>query len=431
LKKKSINLISLGCSKNLVDSEIILNQIQANNYTIKFNSNEKTNIVMINTCGFINDAKEESINTILHYANEKNNGNIDKLYVFGCLSQRYKTDLKKTIPEVDDFFGVNNYSEIITGIKANYKKELIGERIITTPKHFAYLKISEGCNRTCSFCAIPLIRGKHISKPIEAIIAEAKFLASKGVKELLIIAQDLSYYGLDIYKEQKLPELITDISKIDGIEWIKLHYFYPANFPTQILDVIKNNPKVCKYIDIAFQHISDNMLSKMKRNINKQKTIELINLIRAKIPQIHIRTTILVGHPHETTSDFNELVNFVQTSKFERLGTFTYSNEENTYAGDNYKDNISEKTKQKRAEKIMNIQQEISTQINANKIGQTLKVIIDRKEQKKYIGRTEFDSPEVDNEVIITSKNKLTIGNFYNVKITDSSEFDLIGNTIF
>lgn len=386
---------------------------------------------MINTCGFINDAKEESINTILHYANEKNNGNIDKLYVFGCLSQRYKTDLKKTIPEVDDFFGVNNYSEIITGIKANYKKELIGERIITTPKHFAYLKISEGCNRTCSFCAIPLIRGKHISKPIEAIIAEAKFLASKGVKELLIIAQDLSYYGLDIYKEQKLPELITDISKIDGIEWIKLHYFYPANFPTQILDVIKNNPKVCKYIDIAFQHISDNMLSKMKRNINKQKTIELINLIRAKIPQIHIRTTILVGHPHETTSDFNELVNFVQTSKFERLGTFTYSNEENTYAGDNYKDNISEKTKQKRAEKIMNIQQEISTQINANKIGQTLKVIIDRKEQKKYIGRTEFDSPEVDNEVIITSKNKLTIGNFYNVKITDSSEFDLIGNTIF
>ncbi len=431
MKKKSINLISLGCSKNLVDSEIILNQIQANNYTIKFNSNEKTNIVMINTCGFINDAKEESINTILHYANEKNNGNIDKLYVFGCLSQRYKTDLKKTIPEVDDFFGVNNYSEIITGIKANYKKELIGERIITTPKHFAYLKISEGCNRTCSFCAIPLIRGKHISKPIEAIIAEAKFLASKGVKELLIIAQDLSYYGLDIYKEQKLPELITDISKIDGIEWIKLHYFYPANFPTQILDVIKNNPKVCKYIDIAFQHISDNMLSKMKRNINKQKTIELINLIRAKIPQIHIRTTILVGHPHETTSDFNELVNFVQTSKFERLGTFTYSNEENTYAGDNYKDNISEKTKQKRAEKIMNIQQEISTQINANKIGQTLKVIIDRKEQKKYIGRTEFDSPEVDNEVIITSKNKLTIGNFYNVKITDSSEFDLIGNTIF
>lgn len=425
--KKSVNIITLGCSKNLVDSEFILKQLEANNYTVKYDSDDKTDVVILNTCGFINDAKEESIETILNYVDAKKAGLLDKLYVIGCLSERYKKDLQRDIPEVDKYFGVNNYEEIVTGINADYKKELVGERIITTPKHYAYLKISDGCDRTCSFCAIPLIRGKHISKPIEALVAEARFLASKGVKELILIAQDLSYYGLDIYKEQKLAELVEKLSEINGIEWIKLHYFYPANFPYSILEIIKNNPKVCKYIDIALQHISDNMLDKMKRNISKEKTYKLINDIRTAIPDIHIRTTILTGHPGETEQDFNELIEFVTNSKFERLGTFTYSEEENTLAGDKYDDDIPEKIKQERAEQIMEIQQNISAQINYNKIGKTLKVIIDKIEDNYFIGRTEFDSADVDNEVIIKTDEKLNIGEFYNIKIVESSDFDLIG----
>ena len=430
MQKKSVNIITLGCSKNLVDSEFILKQLEANNYSIKYDSNDKTDIVILNTCGFINDAKEESIETILNYVNAKKTGLIKKLYVIGCLSERYKNELQNDIPEVDKYFGVNNYKEIIEGINANYKKELIGERIITTPKHYAYLKISDGCDRTCSFCAIPLIRGKHISKPIEALMAEAKYLASKGVKELIVIAQDLSYYGLDIYKEQKLPELITQLSTIKGIEWIKLHYFYPANFPIEILNIIKNNPKVCKYIDIALQHISNNMLTKMKRNITKEQTYKLINKIKKEIPDIHIRTTILTGHPGETEQDFIELLEFVKEIKFERLGTFTYSEEENTFAGDKYTDDVPENIKEKRAEEIMNIQQNISAQINSKKIGKIFKVIIDKIENNYFIGRTEYDSADVDNEVIIKTNKKLKIGNFYNIRITESSDFDLIGDVV-
>ena len=425
--KKSVNIITLGCSKNLVDSEFILKQLEANDYIVKYDSNDKTDVVILNTCGFINDAKEESIDSILNYVNAKKAGLLDKLYVIGCLSERYKEELQRDIPEVDKYFGVNNYEEIIKGINADYKKELVGERVITTPKHYAYLKISDGCDRTCSFCAIPLIRGKHISKPIEALLAEAKYLASKGVKELILIAQDLSYYGLDIYKEQKLAELVEKLSEINGIEWIRLHYFYPANFPYNIISVIKNNPKVCKYIDIALQHISDNMLNKMKRNISKAQTLKLINDIRTAIPDIHIRTTILTGHPGETEQDFEELIEFITNSRFERLGTFTYSEEENTFAGDKYKDDIPDDVKAERAEQIMEIQQNISAQINANKIGKTLKVIIDKTENNYFVGRTEYDSADVDNEVIIKTDKHLKIGEFYNIKITEASDFDLIG----
>ena len=428
--KKSVNIITLGCSKNLVDSEFILKQLEANDYTVKYDSDDKTDVVILNTCGFISDAKEESIESILNYVNAKKAGLLDKLYVIGCLSERYKEELQRDIPEVDKYFGVNNYEEIVKGINADYKKELVGERVITTPKHYAYLKISDGCDRTCSFCAIPLIRGKHISKRIEALVAEAKYLASKGVKELILIAQDLSYYGLDIYKEQKLAELVEKLSEIENIEWIRLHYFYPANFPYNIIDVIKNNPKVCKYIDIALQHISDNMLSKMKRNITKEKTLKLIDDIRTAIPDIHIRTTILTGHPSETEQDFNELIEFVTNSRFERLGTFTYSEEENTYAGDEYTDDVPDDVKAERAEQIMEIQQNISAQINADKIGKTLKVIIDKTENNYFIGRTEYDSADVDNEVIIKTDKKLEIGKFYNIKITEASDFDLIGVVI-
>jgi len=426
MQKKSVNIISLGCSKNLVDSEILLNQFKANDFEIYHETNKKTDVVVINTCGFIDDAKEESIETIFNYVEAKKQGLIKKLFVVGCLSERYKDELKKDIPEVDDYFGVNNFKEIVEGLEIDYKKELIGERIITTPKHFAYLKISEGCDRTCSFCAIPLIRGKHISKPMEAILAEARYLVSKGVKELIVIAQDLSYYGLDIYKEQKLPELVEKLSEIEGLEWIRLHYFYPANFPYKILDIMQKKPNVCNYIDIALQHISDNVLSKMRRNISKQETYNLLNIIREKIPEINLRTTLLVGHPGETEQDFEDLKEFVTNVRFERMGVFTYSNEDNTFAKDNYKDNVSAETKQTRADEIMALQQDISYEINSSKIGKTFKVLIDKKEDDKFIGRTEFDSYEVDNEVVIYS-DKLELGKFYNIKITDASEFDLIG----
>jgi len=426
MQKKSVNIISLGCSKNLVDSETLLNQFKANDFEIYHETNKKTDVVVINTCGFIDDAKEESIETIFNYVEAKKQGLIKKLFVVGCLSERYKDELKKDIPEVDDYFGVNNFKEIVEGLEIDYKKELIGERIITTPKHFAYLRISEGCDRTCSFCAIPLIRGKHISKPMEAILAEARYLVSKGVKELIVIAQDLSYYGFDIYKEQKLPELVEKLSEIKGLEWIRLHYFYPANFPYKILDIMQKKPNVCNYIDIALQHISDNVLSKMRRNISKQETYNLLNTIREKIPEINLRTTLLVGHPGETEQDFEDLKEFVTSVRFERMGVFTYSNEDNTFAKDNYKDNISAETKQTRADEIMALQQDISYEINSSKIGKFFKVLIDKEEDNKFIGRTEFDSYEVDNEVVIYS-DKLEIGKFYNIKITDASEFDLIG----
>ncbi len=430
MEKKTVNLITLGCSKNLVDSEYILKQLEAGGYKIYHDSNKPAETVVINTCGFINDAKEESVETILQYVNAKEEGLIKNLYVIGCLSERYKKALEEDIPEVDKYFGVNNIKEIVEGINADYKKELVGERFITTPKHFAYLKISDGCDRTCSFCAIPLIRGKHISKPMEALLAEAKYLASKGVKELILIAQDLSYYGLDIYKEQKLAELVRKLSDIDGIEWIRLHYFYPANFPFDIIDEIKNNPKVCKYIDIALQHISDNMLKKMRRNINKEKTINLVKKLKSEIPNLHLRTTMLVGHPYETEADFNELIDFIEDVRFERLGAFAYSNEENTYAGDNYEDNIPESIKQQRLSALMEHQENIAYEINKSKIGKVFKVLIDRFENGLYYARTEFDSPEVDNEVIIETKEKLTIGDFYNVKIKSADTFDLFAEIV-
>ena len=430
MKKKSINLITLGCSKNLVDSEYILRQLQESGYEISHDSSQASETVIINTCGFINDAKEESIETILQYVKAKENGLINRLYVIGCLSERYKAELQKDIPEVDKYFGVNNIQEIVNGINADYKKELVGERVITTPKHYAYLKISDGCDRHCSFCAIPLIRGKHISKPIEALIAEAKYLASKGVKELILIAQDLSYYGLDIYKKQKLPELVDELSKINGIEWIRLHYFYPAKFPYKIIETIKNNPKVCKYIDIALQHISDNMLSKMRRNITKKQTIELVNKLKTEIPGLHLRTTMLVGHPGETVEDFEELLDFVKDVKFERLGGFAYSDEENTFAGDNYTDDVPEDVKQERLSVLMEVQENIASEINNGKIGKTFKVLIDRFEDGKYYGRTEYDSPEVDNEVIIETDKTLKTGDFYNVKITSADTFDLYGEVL-
>ena len=426
-----INIITLGCSKNIVDSENLATQI--NNQNIEFTFDEfnfDADTVVINTCGFINDAKEESINTILEFVEAKNKGKIDKLYVMGCLSERYKEELAKDIPEVDQFFGVNDIQEIVERLKIDYKKELIGERVISTPKHFAYLKISEGCDRTCAFCAIPLIRGKHVSVPVELLIKQAENLAQKGVKELILIAQDLTYYGVDIYKKQKLPELVEKLSEIKGLKIIRLHYAYPANFPNDILRVIREKENVAKYLDIPFQHISDNVLAKMKRRHDKSLTIKLINKLKNEVPEIAIRTTLLVGHPGETEEDFEELKDFVRTMRFDRLGVFTYSEEENTYGGDNYEDNIPEETKQDRANEIMEIQQQISYEINQEKVGKTFDVIIDKETEEYFVGRTEFDSPEVDNEVLINKDKELTIGEIYPVKIISAEDFDLYGEIL-
>ncbi|MBE9468552.1 MAG: 30S ribosomal protein S12 methylthiotransferase RimO [Bacteroidetes bacterium] len=426
-KNKKINVITLGCSKNLVDSEVLLEQLIANNLTVEHNSNNTDfDTVIINTCGFINDAKQESIDLILDYAKAKKQGIINNLFVMGCLSERYKDELKNEIPEVDEYFGSNNLKDILNSIGVDYKKELIGERLLTTPKHYAYLKISEGCDRTCSYCAIPLMRGKHKSKTIETVVAEAEFLVKQGVKELILIAQDLSYYGLDIYKKHKLPELLTKLSDIKGVEWIRIHYTYPANFPYAILDVMSEKDNVCNYLDIAFQHISDNMLNLMKRNITKQETYDLITRIRNTVPNIAIRTTLLVGHPGETEQDFEELKQFVKNVRFDRLGVFTYSHEEDTYAYKNYEDNIPENVKQQRSDEIMEIQRQISQELNSNKIGKQFNVIIDRQEGDYYIGRTEFDSPEVDDEVLISKENnKIKIGDYYIVEITSSDDYDL------
>lgn len=428
MPKNSIDLITLGCSKNLVDSEFVIKQFEANGFTVAHDpENPKGKIVIINTCGFIGDAKEESINTILDFALLKQKRKIDKLFVMGCLSERYWEELGKEIPEVDKFYGKFDYQHIVTDLGQIYHPELRLERTLTTPSHYAYLKISEGCNRSCSYCAIPIITGRHQSRPMEDIVEEVKLLVNKGVKEFQVIAQDLSYYGLDLYKSMKLPELTQRISDIKGVEWIRLHYAYPAKFPFELLNVIRERENVCNYLDIALQHISDNMLKKMRRNVSKQETYELINRIREEVPGIHLRTTLLTGHPGETEKDFDELIAFVQKARFERMGAFPYSDEEGTYSHRNYTDDIPFETKQARVDQLMAIQQDISLEINQSKIGQNLKVIIDREEPDYYIGRTEFDSPEVDPEVLIEKEKTLNIGEFYTVNIIHAEEFDLYG----
>ncbi len=429
--KKKINVVTLGCSKNLVDSELFLSQMAANGYEVSHDSEDSdARIVAINTCGFILDAKEESVNTILGYAEAKREGLIDKIFVFGCLSERYKDDLIAEIPEVDGFYGKFQVRKMVEDLKADYKMSLSRQRYLTTPSHYAYLKISEGCNRTCSYCAIPRMTGAHISIPIEDLVSEARGLAEKGVKELLVIAQDLSFYGIDLYKESKLAQLVSELSAIEGIEWIKLHYAYPSNFPYDLLPVMNEKPNVARYLDIALQHCSDKMLKLMRRNTTKAETISLIERVRGEVPGVHLRTTMLVGHPGETEEDFEELKAFVRLMRFERLGVFPYSHEEDTFAGEKYEDSIPMEVKQARADELMEIQQQIAAEINAEKIGQTLKVVIDRREGDYFIGRTEFDSPEVDGEVLISADRDLLIGSFYQVKITGSEDFDLYGELI-
>ncbi len=432
ISPKKINIITLGCSKNLVDTEKLMGQLNAGGIEVVHNSDDSdAGTVVINTCGFIHDAKEESVETILDFIRAKEAGLIQNVYVMGCLSERYKKDLENEIKEVDRYFGVNDLDEIARTLGVDYRKELIGERQLTTPSHYAYLKISEGCDRTCSFCSIPMIRGKHKSVPVEELLEEAENLASKGVKELILIAQDLSYYGLDLYKKQKLTFLVDELSKIKGIEWIRLHYTYPANFPEDILPVMAKNEKVCRYIDIPVQHINDGVLSNMRRASDAQSTIELLHRFRKEVPGVAIRTTMLVGHPGEGEKEFEELKQFVKEFRFDRLGVFTYSHEEGTYGYEHFKDDVPEKIKQKRADELMEIQQKISGELNKAKQGNDFKVLIDRSEGDFYIGRTEFDSPEVDNEVLIPKdQGKLVPGNFYTVKITDATEYDLFGEVL-
>lgn len=423
IKKNKINVVTLGCSKNLYDSEVLMGQLKASGKEVVHQ--EKGNIVVINTCGFIGSAKEESINTILEYVQKKEEGIVDKVFVTGCLSERYKPDLEKEIPDVDKYFGTTELPQLLKALGADYKHELIGERLTTTPKNYAYLKISEGCDRPCSFCAIPLMRGKHKSTPIEDLVTEAEKLAAKGVKELILIAQDLTYYGLDLYKERKLADLLRALVKVDGIEWIRLHYAFPTGFPIDVLEVIKSEAKICNYIDIPLQHISDPILKSMKRGTTQEKTTKLLHDFREKVPQMAIRTTLIVGYPNETEEDFNKLKEFVKEMRFERLGCFAYSHEENTSAYD-LEDNVPEEVKQRRANEIMEIQSQISWELNQEKIGKVFKCLIDRKEGQYFVGRTEFDSPDVDNEVLIdASKYYVKIGDFVNVQITDATDFDM------
>ena len=427
-KQNKINIVTLGCSKNLYDSEILISQLKANNKNAVHE--QDGNIIVINTCGFIDNAKQESIDTILYYSEKKKNGEIDQLYVTGCLSERYKDDLIKEIPDVDKFFGTTDLPQLLKHLRADYKKELIGERFLSTPKNYAYLKISEGCNRKCSFCAIPLMRGKHISRPVNEIIDEAKQMASQGIKELILIAQELTYYGIDLYKERTLAKLLKDLCKIDGIEWIRLHYAYPSGFPDEIIDVIKNEDKICNYLDIPIQHISDKILKSMRRGAGKEKINNLIKKIRVKNPNIAIRTTLIVGYPGENKDDFNELCSWIKEMKFDRLGCFTYSHEENTHAY-NLEDIISEDEKKLRQKIVMQIQSEISSQLNKEKLGKKLKCIIDRYHEGYYIGRSEYDSPDVVNNILIKSNdNHLRIGDFYDVIIKDSSKYDLIAELL-
>jgi len=423
LKKNKINVITLGCSKNVYDSEVLMGQLKANGKDVVHE--QEGNIVVINTCGFINNAKEESVNTILEYVKKKEEGEVDKVFVTGCLSERYKPDLQKEIPDVDQYFGTTELPSLLKVLGADYKHELIGERLTTTPKNYAYLKIAEGCDRPCSFCAIPIMRGKHRSTPITDIVIEAEKLAANGVKELILIAQDLTYYGLDIYKKRNLAELLQALVKVEGIEWIRLHYAFPTGFPMDVLEVMKAEPKVCNYIDIPLQHISDSILKSMRRGTTKEKTTKLLREFRETVPEMTIRTTLIVGYPGETEEHFQELKKWVADMRFERLGCFTYSHEENTHAY-NLVDDVPEDVKQNRANEIMELQSQISWELNQEKIGKTFKVVIDRKEGDYFVSRTEFDSPDVDNEVLIdATKTYLKTGEFTTVKITEATDFDL------
>jgi ribosomal protein S12 methylthiotransferase len=428
LKKNKINVVTLGCSKNVYDSEVLMGQLRANNKEVVHE--EEGNIVVINTCGFIANAKEESINTILEYVQKKEDGIVDKVFVTGCLSERYKPDLQKEIPLVDQYFGTTELPGLLKALGADYKHELIGERLTTTPKNYAYLKIAEGCDRPCSFCAIPIMRGKHRSTPIEDLVKEAENLAANGVKELILIAQDLTYYGLDLYKKRNLAELLQALVKVEGIEWIRLHYAFPTGFPMDVLDVMRNEPKICNYIDIPLQHIADPILKSMRRGTTKAKTTKLLQDFRAAVPEMTIRTTLIVGYPGETEEDFQTLKEWVKETRFERLGCFTYSHEENTHAY-NLEDDVPEEVKQERANEIMEIQSQISWELNQEKIGKEFKIVIDRKEGNYFVGRTEFDSPDVDNEVLIdASKHYLKTGDFARVIITEAADFDLYGEPI-
>ena len=428
VKKNKINVVTLGCSKNVYDSEILMGQLKANGKDVVHE--EEGNVVVINTCGFIDNAKEESVNTILEFVQKKKEGEVDKVFVTGCLSERYKPDLLKEIPDVDQYFGTTELPGLLKVLGADYKHELIGERLTTTPKNYAYLKIAEGCDRPCSFCAIPLMRGKHRSTPIEDIIIEAKKLAAKGVKELILIAQDLTYYGLDLYKKRNLAELLRELVKVDGIEWIRLHYAFPTGFPMDVLDVMKNEPKVCNYLDIPLQHISDKILKSMRRGTTQEKTTKLLKEFRNAVPEMAIRTTLIVGYPGETEEDFQVLKDWVTEMRFERLGCFAYSHEENTHAY-NLEDDVPQEVKQQRTNQIMEIQSQISWELNQQKIGNTYKVVIDRKEGTNFVGRTEFDSPDVDNEVLIdATKTYLKMGEFATVKITEAADYDLYAEVV-
>lgn len=422
-----VNIVTLGCSKNQVDSEVLLTQLRGNGIdAVHEGTDDDANVVVINTCGFIDNAKQESIDTILRYVDAKSEGIVDKVYVTGCLSERYKHDLEKEIPEVDAWFGTRDLSRLLKQFRANYKQELVGERILTNPSHFAYLKISEGCDRPCSFCAIPLMRGKHVSRPMEELVREAKNLARNGTKELLLIAQDSTYYGLDLYKKRALADLLLQLSDVEGIEWIRLHYAFPAGFPLDVLEVMAARPNICKYLDIPLQHGATEMLKIMRRGITREKTEELLHTIRAKVPGIAIRTTLIAGHPGETDAHFQEMYDFVARARFERLGVFAYSHEENTHSH-TLPDDVPPEVKLERLEEIMELQQGISLELNQAKVGKTYRVLIDRKESGLFVGRTEFDSPEVDNEVLIAGEDYLRMGDFVPVTIESATEFDLMG----
>ena len=430
-QNKKINIVTLGCSKNTVDSEKLLKQIEAGGYTVNYDPYDTAaETVIINTCGFIKDAKEESIDTILRFVEASQSGRIKNLYVMGCLAERYMDVLRNEIPEVKKYFGVNNMNDILQELGISERKEFLTERTLTGPRHYAYLKVSEGCDRSCAFCSIPLIRGKCISRPVEELVKEAQVLAAGGVKELILIAQDLSYYGLDLYGRQELPALISELLKIEAFVWIRLHYLYPANFPMELISLMKGNRKICRYIDMPVQHISDKMLGLMKRSHNEKETRELLRNIRTGIPDAAIRTTLIAGHPGETEKEFNEIRDFITEFRFDRLGVFAYSHEEGTYAFDNYEDEVSSKDKESRVSELMLIQQSVSEELNREKTGNVMKVIIDRREDKFFIGRTEFDTPEVDNEVLISTEYNLEPGNFYDILITGSEDFDLYGKPV-
>ncbi len=431
MRKNKVDIITLGCSKNLVDSEQLMRQFVANGYTVEHDPHKiNGEIVVVNTCGFIGDAQEESINMILELGEQKQKGRIGKLFVMGCLSERFLKDLEKELPEVDRFYGKFNWKELISDLGKSYHQELATERVLTTPRHYAYVKIGEGCNRTCSYCSIPIITGAYQSRPMEEIVDEVRGLVAQGVKEFQMIAQDLTFYGLDRYKRMALPELVERVSDIPGMEWIRLHYGYPSHFPYDLLPVMRERDNVCKYMDIALQHISDPMLRMMRRNITKAETYELLERMRREVPGIHLRTTLMVGHPGETEQDFEELIRFVKDIRFERMGAFAYSHEEGTYAYQHYKDEIPQEVKQDRLDYLMRVQEGISADVNASKVGQTFRVIVDREEEDFYVGRTQYDSPEVDPEILISKDTPLSPGSFYQVKVIDAQAFDLYGKVL-